>query len=321
MPTIVRLGDGKGLRKYHFIVHYSKVMSEKDIVDLKFGLFCDVLNVCSYDNLHRHNEIEIIFFPNRSPATVRFGAQIIEIAPEQTVMFWGAIPHQLMHIEEENLQYWLSVPPEAFLSFDLSPSIVRDVMNGKILVESDQELRAIDLAMFPVWKREANSSQQEVQRTLLMSLEARLRRFRPREAAADSLHPSQPKTLALKDKNAFKNMYDYITVNFRNPIDVGSIAQAAGLHPNYAISLFKKKCGINISTLITMLRVYEAQRLILTTNQKIVDVAMDTGFNSMSNFYKSFKKVTSKNPSDYRQVVSPPEGSAASRQSAERLAE
>ena len=292
-------------------------MAAKNIVDLKFGLFCDVLNVCSYDNLHRHNEIEIIFFPNRRPATVRFGAQVIEIQPEQTVLFWGAIPHQLMHIEaKENLQYWLSVPPEAFLSFDLSPSIVRDVMNGKILVEADQQLRTIDLAMFPVWKREAASSEQDVRRTLLMSLEARLRRFRPREASADSLHPTQPKTLVLKDKNAFKSMYDYITVNFRNPIDVSSIAEAAGLHPNYAISLFKKKCGINISTLITMLRVYEAQRLILTTNQKIVDVAMDTGFNSMSNFYKSFKKITSKNPSDYRQVAYSPEGNTPNRQRA-----
>ena len=291
-------------------------MAAKNIVDLKFGLFCDVLNVCSYDNLHRHNEIEVIFFPNRTPATVRFGAQIIEIQPEQTVLFWGAIPHQLMHIEEQSLQYWLSVPPEAFLSFDLSPSIVRDVMNGRILVEADQELRAIDLAAFPVWKREAVSSEPDVRRTLLMSLEARLRRFRPREASADSLHPTQPKTLVLKDKNAFKSMYDYITVNFRNPIDVDSIAEAAGLHPNYAISLFKKKCGINISTLITMLRVYEAQRLILTTNQKIVDVAMDTGFNSMSNFYKSFKKITSKNPSDYRQVAYPPEGNTPRRQRA-----
>jgi len=280
-------------------------MAEKHIVDLKFGLFCDVLNVQSYDNLHRHDEIEILFFPNKSPTTVRFGAQIIEIQPEQTVLFWGAIPHQLMHIEDENLQYWVALPPETFLYFDLSPSIVRDVMNGKILVESDRELRSIDLASYPVWKREAGSSQPDVRQTLLMSLESRLRRFRPMEASADSLHPPQPKLPVRRNKNAFKNMYDYITLNFRSPINVESIADAGGFHPNYAISLFKQKCGINISTLITMLRVYEAQRLILTTDQKIVDIAMDTGFNSMSNFYKSFKKITYKNPSDYRQVVFP----------------
>ena len=283
-------------------------MTEKHIVDLKFGLLCDVLKVHSYDSLHRHDEIEILFFPNKSPTTVRFGAQIIEIQPEQTVLFWGAIPHQLMHIEAENLQYWVARPPETFLYFDLSPSIVRDVMNGKILMESDRELRSIDLASYPVWKREASSTQQDVRQTLLMSLESRLRRFRPMEASADSLHPPQPKLLVHQDKNAFKSMYDYITLNFRSPINVKSIAEAAGLHPNYAISLFKQKSGINISTLITMLRVYEAQRLILTTDQKIVDIAMDTGFNSMSNFYKSFKKITYKNPSDYRQVAYPLRG-------------
>ena len=41
-------------------------------------------------------------------------------------------------------------------------------------------------------------------------------------------------------------MYDYITLNFRNPISVEEIAETAGLHPNYAISLFKEKCGTNI---------------------------------------------------------------------------
>ncbi|HCM28260.1 MAG: hypothetical protein A2Z99_18470 [Treponema sp. GWB1_62_6] len=280
-------------------------MAVKSIIDLKFGLFCDVLKVHSYDSLHRHDEIEFLFFPNKNPTIVRFGAQIVEIKPEQTVLFWGAIPHQLMNIEDDNLQYWVAIPPEAFLYFDLSPSIVRDVMNGKILVESDQDLRAIDIAAYPVWKRESASSQQDVRRTLLMSLESRLRRFHPMEASADSLHPPQPKLLVPKDKNAFQSMYDYISVNFRNPVRVKAIAEAAGLHPNYAIALFKEKCGINISSLITMLRVYEAQRLILTTDRKIVDIAMDTGFSSMSNFYKSFKKITFKNPGDYRQVVYP----------------
>lgn len=278
-------------------------MVSKSIVDLKFGLFCDVVRVRSYNDLHRHNEIEIIFFPNQNPARVRFGAQIVEIQPEQTVLFWGAIPHQLVHIEDESLQYWVAIPPEAFLCFDLPPSIMRDVMDGKVLIESDPQLRMLDLASYEVWKHEATSVKTDVRQTLLMSIEARLRRFRPMEASADSLLPPQPKALSGKERNAFKSMYDYITLNFRNPISVEEIAETAGLHPNYAISLFKEKCGTNISALITMLRVYEAQRLILTTNRKMVDIAMDAGFNTMSNFYKSFRKITSKTPKDYRAVT------------------
>lgn len=287
------------------------MVSGKNIIDLKFGLFVDVLHATSYDSLHRHDEIEILFFPNSSPAVVRFGAQIVEMKPSQTVIFWGAIPHQLVRIEDENVQYWVAVPPEAFLYFDLPPEIVRDVMNGKILVEENPETRAVDLASFPIWKREATSSQEDQRRTLLMSLEARLRRFRPMEASADSLHPPSPKLLVPRDRNAFQSMYDFITLNFREPIGVEEIAEAAGLHPNYAISLFKEKCGINIVALVTMLRVYDAQRLILTTDRKIVDIAMDAGFTSMSNFYKSFRRITGKQPGDYRQVVYPYRSGAA----------
>ncbi|MDP2791740.1 MAG: helix-turn-helix domain-containing protein [Rectinemataceae bacterium] len=275
-------------------------MTGKNIIDFKFGLFCDIVRVESYDCLHRHNEIEILFYPNNNPVICRFGAQLIELQPDQTVLFWGAIPHQLVSIPENNTQYWAAIPPEIFLSLDLSPSLVRDVMDGHVLVETDQDLRNMDLAEFPIWKRETKSEVEEIRRTMLLSLEARLRRFTYQATSADSLHPLPQKHLSPKDKNTFQGMYDYITINFRNPIRIDDIANAVGLHPNYAISLFKSKCGINIVNLITMLRIYEAQRLLLTTDQKIIDIAMDTGFSSMSNFYKSFNRLCGKKPHEYR---------------------
>jgi AraC-like DNA-binding protein len=270
------------------------------IVDFKFGLYCDILHVESYDCLHRHNEVEILFFPKNSPVTIRFGAQIIDLLPEQTVLFWGAIPHQLVSIPRENLQYWVAIPPEIFLSLDLSPSLVRDVMDGRILIETSKDLRQMDLAEYPIWMRETKSDAAGVRRTMLLSLEARLRRFSYLASMMDSLTPIPEKHLQPRDKNVFQRMYDYITVNFRNPISVDEIAESAGIHPNYAITLFKSKCGINIVSLITMLRIYEAQRLLLTTDQKIIDIAMDCGFSSMSNFYKSFNRLCGKRPHEYR---------------------
>jgi two-component system response regulator YesN len=52
-----------------------------------------------------------------------------------------------------------------------------------------------------------------------------------------------------------------------------------------------------------MLRIYEAQRYLLTSDMKIIDIAMEVGFGSMSNFYKYFKKTCGKNPKDYRKSV------------------
>ncbi len=287
------------LEKRNFL-HYSKVVTGKNIVDFKFGLFCDIVHVQSYDCLHRHNEVEILFFPKNNPVTIRFGAKIIDLLPDQTVLFWGAIPHQLVSIPQDNLQYWVAIPPEIFLYLDLSVSLVRDVMDGRVLIETNKDLRQMDLAEYPIWMRETKSDSAEIRRTMLLSLEARLRRFAYQATTTDSLNPLPEKHLLPKDKNVFQGMYDYITFNFRNQIRIDDIAEAVGIHPNYAISLFKSKCGINIVNLITMLRVYEAQRLLLTTDQKIIDVAMDSGFSSMSNFYKSFNRLCGKKPHEYR---------------------
>ncbi|MDR1588387.1 MAG: helix-turn-helix transcriptional regulator, partial [Treponema sp.] len=70
-----------------------------------------------------------------------------------------------------------------------------------------------------------------------------------------------------------------------------------------AITLFRKESGINITDYILMLRIYEAQRYLLTSDMKIIDIAMEVGFGSMSNFYKYFKKTCGKNPKDYRKSV------------------
>jgi YesN/AraC family two-component response regulator len=95
-------------------------------------------------------------------------------------------------------------------------------------------------------------------------------------------------------------MSDYITKNFKINIHTDNIAEIAGLNPCYAATLFRKESGITITDFITMLRVYEAQRLLLTSDMKIIDIAMEAGFGSMSNFYNCFKKVCGKNPKDYR---------------------
>ena len=135
---------------------------------------------------------------------------------------------------------------------------------------------------------------------MAMAVETRIRRF-----GASLTHPQDPrksiqKYLTPKDKNSFMIMYDFITTHYKMQIHIDDIAGAANLNPNYAITLFKEKCGINITDLLTMLRVYESQRLLFTTDLKIIDIAMEAGFGSMSNFYKCFNKVCRRNPTDYK---------------------
>ncbi len=278
-------------------------MVQNSVLDLSFGFGCDIGKARSWDVFHSHDEVELAFFHRGEPIQYRVGGHQFEVHSEDTLLFWGAVPHQLVDISSDNLLYWLTIPPKLFLRWDLPPEIVRRVMDGQVLIERNPELRTLDLHHFPLWKKESLSTEEHQIKTMALSVEARLRRFMDSQSPGQKSRGQDSPFIIPRDKNTFKPMYDFITLNFRRKIYIEEIAAAADIHPNYAIKLFRQKCGINIVDYITMLRVYEAQRLLLTTDMKVIDIAMEAGFCCMSNFYKSFKKICNRNPKEYRKVM------------------
>ena len=67
-----------------------------------------------------------------------------------------------------------------------------------------------------------------------------------------------------------------------------AIASHAGLHPKYLMRVFKKLCGVSVWEYLTRLRVSHAQRLLITSDMKVLDVAMESGFSSVAPFYAAF---------------------------------
>jgi AraC-like DNA-binding protein len=212
-------------------------------------------------------------------------------------------------IGQNSQQYTLTIPPHIFLGWNLSNFLTQSVLDGIILTEHDEKLRRMDIAAFPVWLEEsANKADEQRRIAFYRSIEARIRRFGGSSqpaAISFSQKPCAPATSSAKANTAFLRMSDYIAKNFKTDIHIEDIAETAGLNQSYAITLFRKESGITITDFITMLRVYEAQRLLLTSDMKIIDIAMEAGFGSMSNFYNCFKKICGKNPRDYRKDLTP----------------
>jgi AraC-like DNA-binding protein len=282
-------------------------MDKKSIEEFFFGLNCNIVVYPPWDSLHRHDEIEMCFFSTRRPVIFRIGGQLIELDRDATLLFWGTIPHQIMAIEHFAMQYYITIPPYVFLSWDLPDSLTHSILNGSIIIERDKYLRRMDIASFPVWIKEvADTTNLQRRIALNRSLEARIRRFgSPAQSTLTSFarKPVIPANPSIKANEAFLRIFDYITHNYKNDIRIDDIARITALHPNYITALFRKESGINITDYILMLRVYEAQRLLLTSDMKIIDIAMEVGFGSMSNFYKYFKKTCDKNPKDYRKSL------------------
>lgn len=97
-----------------------------------------------------------------------------------------------------------------------------------------------------------------------------------------------------------ERMASYIAQHYTEQVRVEQIAQAVGLHPNYAMALFKKALGISMVECLTQHRIAHAQRLLATTDMKIIDVAVNSGFASVSRFYDAFERICGCSPKEYR---------------------
>ena len=94
----------------------------------------------------------------------------------------------------------------------------------------------------------------------------------------------------------------YIAQHYREAIRIEEVAAKVGLNPNYAMNLFKKTFNLTINAYLTQHRLSHAQRLLATTDLKVIDVALDSGYPTLSRFYDAFKQSCGCSPSSYRRT-------------------
>ena len=94
----------------------------------------------------------------------------------------------------------------------------------------------------------------------------------------------------------------YIEENMDREISRTEIAEAVHLHPDYLSHFFKEKTGLSISDYITEVRMEHAKTLLLTTEDSISSIALQSGYPNIAYFSKMFKRATGMTPSKYRQM-------------------
>jgi AraC family transcriptional regulator of adaptative response / methylphosphotriester-DNA alkyltransferase methyltransferase len=73
-----------------------------------------------------------------------------------------------------------------------------------------------------------------------------------------------------------------------------------GVTRHRMVIIFKEYYGVTPKKYYDDLRIEEAKKKLVNTNDTIIDIAYGTGFASLSAFYNAFKKNTNLSPSKYR---------------------
>lgn len=243
---------------------------------------------------HRHTEIEINLLLE-GEVVYAHRDRLVRLSPGRLAIFWAAIPHQLVERPLACDFCIFTVPLETFLAWKLPAQLVQDLLAGEMVIDSEATNAPIDTLMLPRWHQELSAHGDPI--VVLKEMEARLWRLarqHPRGVAA-SMH--------VGSQNVAERIARYIVLHYQSPLTVGAVAGAVGVHPNYASTVFKRTFGLTIWDYTLQYRVTQAQRLLMTTEASVLDVALQCGFSSLSSFYTAFHRCTGRTPKAMRQLV------------------
>ena len=101
-------------------------------------------------------------------------------------------------------------------------------------------------------------------------------------------------------ENKINAAVGYLRENFAEDISRENLAATLDLHPDSFSRYFRMHTGKKYSEFLNDLRVVEAVRLLTGTDQPVITIAMNVGFNSLRTFNHAFMAATGKKPSDFR---------------------
>jgi AraC-like DNA-binding protein len=245
----------------------------------------------------RHNEIEMNLL-DRGSVTYMLGGQAVRIPARRLAAFWAGIPHQIIRFEGKDRYDVMTVPLAIFLQWRLPDTLVQPMLHGRVVVEPDAGRFAGDAMRFESWIGDLRTPSGERRRACLLEVEARLRRLALALPARRG--PRRPPVMGEGRLSRVEEMARYVAQNYTRPLSVEEIGREVNLHPNYAMNLFRRAFGATILEYIIQHRLSHAQRLLATTDRLVLDVALDSGFGSLSRFNEAFREAFGCTPRDYR---------------------
>ncbi len=96
---------------------------------------------------------------------------------------------------------------------------------------------------------------------------------------------------------------------YRDPnLSLWVLARHVGASPNYISQTLNDVIGQNFFDFVNGYRIADATCRLVSTDESVLTITYDVGFNTRSSFYAAFKRVTGQTPVAYRKKMSEPTG-------------
>ena len=248
--------------------------------------------------IHWHDEFEIIYVKSGFLTVSISGENYIGKTGDAFVVSPGSL--HFMGSQTGNVDYFTFLFPLKYISFRTD-----DILDDKLL----EPLNSGHLIINP-----------EIEDTVKEQCEQLVEIYGAKKEESQSKITAQIKTKIIllqfilelwkrgfivendtSGKNTVeKEMVSYIQQNFTGKILLKEFGEQFHLSEKYISRYFKEHFHITISQYVTYLRLEHAKHLLQDTDIPVTEVAMQSGYQNVSYFIRSFKKTYGMSPLKYR---------------------
>ena len=101
-------------------------------------------------------------------------------------------------------------------------------------------------------------------------------------------------------KEKMEEAISYIRENYAKDLNMAMVSNHICMNYSLFSAAFKEHTGVNFVNYLKEIRIAEAKRLLIQTEDKITEIAKQVGFENDKHFMKSFKTACGVSPSEFR---------------------
>jgi AraC-like DNA-binding protein/ligand-binding sensor protein len=94
---------------------------------------------------------------------------------------------------------------------------------------------------------------------------------------------------------------NYIAARHAEPLSLADVARSVNMSAFYFCKTFKRATGMTFTDYLSRIRVEKVKGLLLNPHKRISEAAYETGFQSLSQFNRVFRRIAGEAPTAYRE--------------------
>ena len=222
----------------------------------------------------------------------------ISVSKGEAISYLLCFPHRVIGASHDNFLIDIDVPLHKLPYIHVGENVVQQLFQGLPIVSVFGE-RPIE---FFVENWVVDGSCGDFQRRVLASEELTLFLRRIFLESGEREAKNLVFSVTRREVKHVSMMIRFLSENYAEKIRVGDVAAACGLSQSSTMRIFKSAVGVSILEFLTLIRVSQACSFLRSAEFSIIEVAFNSGFFSLTNFYEVFAKRVGMTPQVYRDL-------------------